>query len=963
MKYDVRQKVWMCCIVAMLLVAIAVALRALFFGNLGRSTPYLTFYPAVMVAALYGGLTGGLLATALSAPACVYWIQRGFMSPVEWLALAVFLMACTMISFVCEAMLRAQTRAKRAEETLRDSNRTLEDQVLDRTAELSKTNEQLRSSEAMASRTLRGLEAALAGMTDAVFISDTAGQFIEFNDAFASFHRFRNKAECAKWLSDYTDILDVFMADGEAAPLDMWAVPRALRGETVTDAEYTLRRKDTGETWVGSYNFSPIRDKDGVIVGSVVVGRDITERKRAEEQLRKRLIQEASLRRIDEKILEGVNFREALDIACEAIMEMGYRMCWIGLTMPDHTVRPVASKGFRAGNLENMDFRWDDSPEGQGPTGISIRTGRSCVVQNIRECSCYAPWREIAIEEGILSSASFPLKCGEMEAAGVLHVYGDRVGAFSDQTIGWLEMFAQQCAFAVMNARRLEELRDTTQRLTFHVNRMPLGYIAHDLDYRVVGWNPAAERIFGWSLDEALGKHPFELIVPPEMQSRVSGLWSKLREEDESSGDSAGPALRKDGTRINCEWISTPLRDATGAMTGLVTLVHDITEKTRLEKQLLVAQKMESVGTLAGGIAHDFNNALTRIIRFGELLRMRMAGDEQALHDLDEILRCAERATTLTRQLLTYARRQVMEPVNLNLSALVADLMKLIGKLVGEHIEVKTSLEKNIPTIHADRGQIEQAVMNLCLNARDAMQEGGRLVVETGDVVLEEEYVRQNPYMRTGRYALLTVSDTGIGMDEKTRERVFDPFFTTKGPDKGTGLGLAMVYGIVKQHGGFIHLYSEPGEGTAFKVYFPAIEAQPDAVPTIRVEEILRGGVETILFAEDEEAIRALLERTLKELGYTVLVARNGEEAIEMFRQNKEIALAVLDVVMPRKGGKEAFEEMRKQNPNLKAIFMSGYSSNVIHDSFVLIAGMPFLQKPFGPTVLARKIREVLDTQ
>jgi CheY-like chemotaxis protein len=200
-------------------------------------------------------------------------------------------------------------------------------------------------------------------------------------------------------------------------------------------------------------------------------------------------------------------------------------------------------------------------------------------------------------------------------------------------------------------------------------------------------------------------------------------------------------------------------------------------------------------------------------------------------------------------------------------------------------------------------------------------------------------------------------------MDEKTRERVFEPFFSTKGPDKGTGLGLAMVYGIVKQHGGFIHLYSEPGKGTTFKVYFPAVEAQPDAVPAIRGEEVLRGGKETILLAEDEEAIRALAERVLTGFGYTVLAARNGEEAIEIFRQNKEIDLAVLDVVMPRKGGKEAFDEMHKANPNLKVIYMSGYSADAIHDSYVLIPGTPILQKPFGPAVLARKIREVLDTQ
>jgi two-component system cell cycle sensor histidine kinase/response regulator CckA len=340
-----------------------------------------------------------------------------------------------------------------------------------------------------------------------------------------------------------------------------------------------------------------------------------------------------------------------------------------------------------------------------------------------------------------------------------------------------------------------------------------------------------------------------------------------------------------------------------------------------------------------------------------------MAGDEPALHDLDEILRCGERAATLTRQLLTFARRQVIEPVNLNLSALVGDLMKFIGKVVGEHIEVKTSLEKNVPTICADRGQIEQVIMNLCLNARDAMPEGGRLVVDTDDVYLEEEDALRNPYMKTGRYALLTVSDTGVGIDARDHERVFEPFFTTKGPDKGTGLGLAMVYGIVKQHGGFINLYSEPGKGTAFKVYFPAIEAQPDAVPAMRREEVVLGGTETILLAEDEEALRALAERILTGFGYTVLVARNGEEAVEMFNRHEEIVLAVLDVVMPRKGGKEAFEEMHKKNPRLKVILMSGYSAAAIHDSFVLLPDIPFLQKPFSPTILARKVREVLDTR
>jgi PAS domain S-box-containing protein len=723
----------------------------------------------------------------------------------------------------------------------------------------------------------------------------------------------------------------------------------------------TVHRRKDGSDYPVEVHLQLVSAAAGIVFLAIV--NDITERKRAEERIRKGFKLETALRRIDAKILKGADFREALGIACDAIVDMGYHMCWVGLAEPDFSVRPIEWRGFDTDYLDRMIFRWDESPEGMGPTGIAIRTGRPYVCPDILTNGIYAPWRSEAVKRGFRSSASIPLNSGKGQALGILHVYGKSEKGIPPEDVHILEMFAQQCALALVSARRIEEFRAFHRRLTSHIERMPLGYIAHDREFRIVEFNPAAERIFGWSSAEATGKHPFELFLPREIQAHVSGIWSKLREGDNSSVDSVGPAIRKDGTTIICEWFNTSLRDATGAITGLTTLVHDITEKVHLEKQLQMAQKMESVGTLAGGIAHDFNNALTGIVGFGELLRIRMAGDEQAVHDLDEILRCAERASTLTRQLLAYARRQVIEPVNLNLSALVADLMKFIGKVVGEHIEVKTSLEKNVPTIHADGGQIEQVVMNLCLNARDAMPEGGRLVVETEDVYLEEEYVRQNPYMKTGRYALLTVSDTGVGMDEKTRERVFDPFFTTKGPDKGTGLGLAMVYGIVKQHGGFIHLYSEPGKGTAFKVYFPAIEAPPDAVPAIRREEIVRGGNETILLAEDEEAIRALAERILTGFGYTVLVARNGEEAIEMFRQNKEIVLAVLDVVMPRKGGREAFEEMHKQNPRLKVIFMSGYTSNGIHDSFVLIAGMPFLQKPFGPTILARKIREVLDSQ
>ena len=346
---------------------------------------------------------------------------------------------------------------------------------------------------------------------------------------------------------------------------------------------------------------------------------------------------------------------------------------------------------------------------------------------------------------------------------------------------------------------------------------------------------------------------------------------------------------------------SLPVTEA-GRVVEVVEIGREITEYRKLEEQFRQAQKMEAVGTLAGGIAHDFNNVLTVIIGFGEMLKFRISNDLKAASDLDEILRGADRAALLTRQLLTFARRQIIDLANLDLNGLITDLGKLLRKVTREDIEIKITLAEGLPTIRADRGQLEQVLMNLFLNSRDAMPRGGQLAVETNEEWLDEEYVKRYPYMKAGRYSVLSVSDTGIGMDEGTRERIFDPFFTTKGTEKGTGLGLAVVYGIVKQHDGFIHVYSEPGKGATFRVYFPAVSA-PAAAKFLAPEEITRGGEETILLAEDDESIRSLTEKILTSYGYKVLTAGNGEEAVAIFRRSgKEIAMAVLDVVMPKKG-------------------------------------------------------------
>ena len=516
--------------------------------------------------------------------------------------------------------------------------------------------------------------------------------------------------------------------------------------------------------------------------------------------------------------------------------------------------------------------------------------------------------------------------------------------------------------FVLGNFRDVTERRkaaETLARLGMAVDQVSESILITDRDGTIRYVNPAFERISGYSREEVVGKSPGTLLSAKQDLAFSQELRGSLARGEVWSGHIINK--RKDGSPCEEDATISPVRDPSGNVVSIVAVMRDVTQLQSLEKQLRTAQKMEAVGTLAGGIAHDFNNVLTVILGFGELLKLRIANDPKAVSDVDEILRGAERASVLTRQLLTFARRQVIDPVNLDLNLVVTDLDNLLRKVIREDIRIRTILAEKMPTIRADQGQVEQVLMNLSLNARDAMPGGGQLLVETQEEWVDEEYVKQYPYMEAGRYAVLSVSDTGIGMDEGTRDRIFEPFFTTKGPDKGTGLGLAVVYGVVKQHNGFIHVYSEPGKGTTFRIYFPAVDVPPDS-KVVAAREVFRGGSETILLAEDNESVRHLAELTLITHGYRVLTACDGEEAVDIFRRHgKEIAIVVLDMVMPKMGGKQAYDEMIATNPGLKAIFMSGYSADAIHDSFVLHPGVTFLQKPFAPGSLARTVREVLD--
>ncbi len=392
-----------------------------------------------------------------------------------------------------------------------------------------------------------------------------------------------------------------------------------------------------------------------------------------------------------------------------------------------------------------------------------------------------------------------------------------------------------------------------------------------------------------------------------------------------------------------------------------MSILRDVTERQSLERQLQQAQRMESIGTLAGGIAHDFNNILTGISGYADLALMHLSPAHPLHGDLVQIRKQSEHAATLTRQLLAFSRRQILERKHIDLNQVVGEIESFLRRVIEEHIELRILKARDLRTTYVDPVQVEQVLMNLCINARDAMPQGGRLVVETSTVRLDPAFCRVHVWARPGDYALITVSDTGIGMDEATMQNIFDPFFTTKEPGKGTGLGLAMVYGIVKQHDGLIHVYSEPGKGSTFEVYFPAVEA--NAEPIVRTAPLTtQGGHETILLAEDDDMVRELVVRTLESAGYQVVTAGDGAEALEVFDDRKDdVALAIVDAVMPRLGGREVYLELRARKPSLKFLVVSGYSVNAIDERFVQEEGLHFVQKPFSPAHLARRIREILD--
>ena len=500
-----------------------------------------------------------------------------------------------------------------------------------------------------------------------------------------------------------------------------------------------------------------------------------------------------------------------------------------------------------------------------------------------------------------------------------------------------------------MPAKELLKRNDVKFRLLFEVNPLPM-WVYDGETLRFMEANQAAVAHYGYSREEFLSmtvadiRQPEEAAAQPYGDTAASGLWRHRL---------------KDGRVIDVEIASHSI--SYGGRPSVLSVLQDVTQRKQLEEQLRQAAKMEAVGMLAGGIAHDFNNLLTIINGYSQILLGALPAGDPNYTAAEQIMKAGERAAALTRQLLAFSRGQVLQTKAIDLNQLLAGLETMLRRLIGEDIDLRLAPGRDLGHVRADPGQMEQVVMNLVVNARDAMPHGGVLTIETSLVDLDETYVATHAGMKPGQYVALVVSDNGTGMDAATLERLFQPFFTTKGQGKGTGLGMTMVFSIVKQSGGGVEVYSEPGKGTSVKVYLPRIDqpkvVEPEAPPAKAVR-----ASETILLVEDEDLVRNLVRHTLQSEGYTVLDAPNAERARRISATHKRpIHLMIADVVMPKEGGRALAESLAPQRPAMKVLFMSGYTDQAVVTSGLLSGECHFIQKPFTPAALSRKVRDVLE--
>jgi PAS domain S-box-containing protein len=686
------------------------------------------------------------------------------------------------------------------------------------------------------------------------------------------------------------------------------------------------------------------------------VQRELAERRRTEEKIRQRNRELALLNQVIAASVSNPEPEAILEAVCRELsgaFDVPHAVA--ALLNEEKTEAVIVAEYY--GEIPELTALGQAFPVKGNPSyQYMLSHGAPLIVDDAQNDPRLAPIHELARERGTASLLLLPLLV-EDEVVGGLCLETIKPRHFSPEEVSLAWSVADQVAGAMARA----QLARTQQRLTTAIEQANESVIITDTQGIFLYVNPGFEQASGYGAAEVIGKDVNSLASGKHDDAFYDDLWATIRAGRVWRGRLIN--RRKDGSLYTEDATITPVRGEDGAIVSYVSVQRDVTRELQLEEQYRQAQKMELVGRLTAGIAHDFNNLLTAINGFAELARSKSAPDDPLAESLDRVLNSGWRAADLVRQLMAFSRKQVIEPEVLNLNEVAANMDKLLRRVIGEHIALKTVLAPDVWPVKVDPAQIEQVVVNLAVNARDAMPDGGHLTIETANVVLDEDYAARHLDVQPGQYVVLAVSDDGIGMGDEVKAHLFEPFFTTKAPGQGTGLGLATVYSIVKGSGGHIWCYSEEGQGTTFKIYLPRVQrAAKPAAPHDELSDLPRGS-ETILLVEDDPSVRELAARMLHQQGYTVLAASNGAEALRLAREHRQpLHLLLTDVVMPGLSGRGLVEQLAQVHPGLKTLFMSGYTDDAIVHWGVLEPGIAFLQKPFGPLALARKVRGVLDT-
>ena len=706
-----------------------------------------------------------------------------------------------------------------------------------------------------------------------------------------------------------------------------------------------------------------IRSLMFVAIGSVVAM--LSERNAKAENKSKHLnVMLRAIRKVNQLIIKEKDHRKLLKGACDNLVETrGYYTAWIALLDESGVLVTAAESGLgkKFSRLLEILKRGDLMKCCREALGRSSVLAIANPVDACDDCP-------MANEYGGREAMSTRLEY-EDKVYGIMTVSVPSGTATDREEQSLFEEVAGDIAFALHTMevkegrkRSDEELKESEEIYRTLVESSTDAILMMDKERDIISYNHAFLDLFGYDKNE--------------IEGRSIRVIHKSDESFHSFRDTTYPVIdrdgfiriewdfmRKDGTIFPVETVISAIKSPDGPISGYVAIIRDITDRKKLEAQLQQAQKMEAVGTLAGGVAHDFNNLLTTIIGNADLMSMDLSKDDPLCESIAMIKRAGQSAASLTRQLLAFSRKQVIQPKILDLNEVIRGTEKMLGRLIREDVEMKTSLEPTLWPVKIDPGQTEQVMVNLVVNARDAMPNGGKLTIKTANVDLDEDFFHSEGIKPAcGTYVMIAVSDTGIGMDEETQLRIFEPFFTTKERSKGTGLGLATVYGIVKQNAGYIFAYSKPGQGATFKVYLPRVEGE--ATSFEKEQGPMNGfkGSETILLVEDDDTLRDLAKKILQKHGYSVLDAHNGEKALRVTdKHHGPLHLILTDVVMPGMNGREVVEHLQSLRQEIKVLYMSGYLDNEIAPHGILDPGINFIEKPFTPNSLAMKVRRVLD--